>query len=77
MRTREKKAVGKKALERAAKELTAIAVKHLDTLKPAERTRRIKAFEKTVYAKHPSESCATPRRPAETQEFRLSARGRE
>ena len=64
------------ALQGIAEELTAIAVRHLDTLAPEEREQRIKALEKRFPAKKRVSSYAIPQRREQTPENRLSARGR-
>jgi len=64
-------------LNKAAEELTAIAVRHLNTLQPPEREARIGALESRFPAKKRSSSFATTPRREQTPESRLVARGRD
>ena len=66
----------KTSLQSAVGQLMTIALKHLDKLSPSEREERIKALEKRVSKIRRSEAYAIRQKPAQTQESRLSARGR-
>ena len=49
-----RKTASELALDTAVAEVTAIIVKHLETLSPAERWRRLKAAERRVAAVGPT-----------------------
>jgi hypothetical protein len=65
----------KLTLDQAARKLTAIAVRHLDTLPPDEREKRIAAFE-TVISTGTRKKRAKPSKTLRTPKIRASARAR-
>jgi hypothetical protein len=66
----------RKDVECAAEKLTDLAVAYLEKLSPAERERRIAAFEARVSETTSPKACAIPERPAQTQACHLATRGR-
>lgn len=71
------KKLKRKDLERAASELTDLAVEYLEKLPPEERERRISAFESRVSQATSPKACATLQKPSQTQAYHLSTRGHD